>query len=118
MKVGDWRATLVNITRATTMDFFLFICGNYKIRSWGSSEEYIRQFQQLYTTVTGRYMDRNDAKEVYKVPKPTEPELPTMPINRSLVPPHGLNPPVPSPSTEYRRQASPQCRQSPGHLDI
>ncbi|KAK3177464.1 hypothetical protein K4F52_009755 [Lecanicillium sp. MT-2017a] len=66
MKVGDWRATLVNITRATTMDFFLFICGNYKIRSWGSSEEYIRQFQQLYTTVTGRYMDRNDAKEVYK----------------------------------------------------
>ncbi|KAH8719857.1 hypothetical protein HC256_000269 [Beauveria bassiana] len=48
------------------MDFFLFVCGNYNVRSWGTSEEYIRQFQQLYTTVTGRYMDRNDAKEVYK----------------------------------------------------
>ena len=33
----------------------------------GSVEEYIRQFQQLYTTVDGRYMDRNDAKEVYKI---------------------------------------------------
>ncbi|KAF1738490.1 hypothetical protein CRV24_000416 [Beauveria bassiana] len=66
MNVGDWRATIANLSRATTMDFFLFVCGNYKVRSWGSSGEYIRQFQQLYTTVTGRYMDRNDAKEVYK----------------------------------------------------
>ncbi|KAM0665678.1 hypothetical protein ACQRIU_005939 [Beauveria bassiana] len=65
-EVGDWRATIVNLTRATTMDFFLFVCANYNVRSWGTSEEYIRQFQQLYTTVTGRYMDRNDAKEVYK----------------------------------------------------
>ncbi|EJP61685.1 FluG domain-containing protein [Beauveria bassiana ARSEF 2860] len=47
-EVGDWRATIVNLTRATTMDFFLFVCGNYNVRSWG------------------RYMDRNDAKEVYK----------------------------------------------------
>lgn len=67
MNVGDWRATIASLSRATTMDFFLFVCGNYKVQSWGSSAEYIRQFQQLYTTVTGRYMDRNDAKEVYKV---------------------------------------------------
>lgn len=67
MKVGDWRATIVKLTRAVTMDFFLFVCENYKIRSWGSSEEYIRQFQQLYTTVTGRYMDVNDRREVYNV---------------------------------------------------
>lgn len=67
MNVGDWRATIVNLTRDIVMDFFLFVCSNYRVRSWGTSEEYMRQFQQLYTTVTGRYMDRNDAKEVYKV---------------------------------------------------
>ena len=52
------------------MDFFLFVCGNYNVRSWGTSEEYMRQFQQLYTTVTGQYMNRNAAKEVYKVLSP------------------------------------------------
>ncbi|OAQ60387.1 FluG domain-containing protein [Purpureocillium lilacinum] len=66
MNVGDWRATIVNLTRDIVMDFFLFVCSNYRVRSWGTSEEYMRQFQQLYTTVTGQYMDRNDAKEVYK----------------------------------------------------
>lgn len=49
------------------MDFFLFVCGNYNVKSWGTSHVYIRQFQQLYTTIAGRYVDRNDAKEVYKV---------------------------------------------------
>ena len=49
------------------MDFFLFICENYNVKSWGSTELYIRQFQQLYTTITGQYMDRNDAKKVYNV---------------------------------------------------
>lgn len=49
------------------MDFLLFICLNYNVKSWGTTELYIRQFQQLYTTKTGQYMDRNDAKEVYKV---------------------------------------------------
>ncbi|XP_044716549.1 FluG domain-containing protein [Hirsutella rhossiliensis] len=65
-RIGDWKATIRNLARETTMDFFLFVCGNYKVKSWGTSEEYMRQFQQLYTTVTGRYMDRNDSKEVYK----------------------------------------------------
>ncbi|KAH7354509.1 FluG domain-containing protein [Plectosphaerella cucumerina] len=65
-KVGGWESTLKTLQRETTMDFFLFVCGNYNIKSWGTSHVYIRQFQQLYTTVTGRFMDRNDAKEVYK----------------------------------------------------
>ncbi|RYO82108.1 hypothetical protein DL764_009661 [Monosporascus ibericus] len=66
MQVGDWEASIKNLRRETTQDFFLYVCERYKIKSWGSGEEYIRQFQQLYTTVNGRYMDRNDAKEVNK----------------------------------------------------
>jgi hypothetical protein len=67
MKVGDWKKTLEHLDRGTTQDFLLYICERYKITSWGSGHEYIRQFQQLYTTVNGQYMDRNDTKEVYKV---------------------------------------------------
>jgi hypothetical protein len=67
LKIGDWEATIKSLKRETTQDFFLYVCENSKITSWGSGKEYIRQFQQLYTTVTGQYMDRNDAKEVYKV---------------------------------------------------
>ncbi|GKU10200.1 unnamed protein product [Fusarium langsethiae] len=66
MKVGEWKATLENLDRGTTQDFVLYICERYKITSWGSGHEYIRQFQQPYTTVNGQYMDRNDTKEVYK----------------------------------------------------
>ncbi|EWZ27959.1 hypothetical protein FPRO04_13078 [Fusarium proliferatum] len=66
MKVGEWKATLENLDRGTTQDFLLYICERYKITSWGSGHEYIRQFQQLYTTINGQYMDRNDTKEVYK----------------------------------------------------
>ena len=49
------------------MDFLLHLCETYKIRSWGTSWEYFRQYKQLYATVTGKYMDRNDSKEVQKV---------------------------------------------------
>ncbi|RSL81212.1 hypothetical protein CDV31_017055 [Fusarium ambrosium] len=66
LKVGHWKVTIQNLTRETTQDFVLYMCERCNIRSWGSIEEYIRQFQQLYTTVNGQYMDRNDAKEVYK----------------------------------------------------
>lgn len=52
---------------------------------------YIRQFQQLYTTVTSRFINRNDAKEIYKVwsfqPSPIlEHMLPStlLPSDRSL----------------------------------
>ncbi|KAH8755821.1 FluG domain-containing protein [Diaporthe sp. PMI_573] len=66
MKVGDWKVTISNITRSTMQDFFLWVCENYNISTWGTSKVYIRQFGQLYTTVTGRYPDRNDMKELYK----------------------------------------------------
>ncbi|KAF4333756.1 hypothetical protein FBEOM_12422 [Fusarium beomiforme] len=66
LEVGDWKATIQNLKRETTQDFVLYMCERYNITSWGSVEEYIRQFQQLYTTVNGRYMDRNHSKEVYK----------------------------------------------------
>lgn len=66
LKVGDWKVTIKNLKRETTQDFFLHICERYRITSQGSAEEYIRQFQQFYTTMNGQYMDRNDAKEVYK----------------------------------------------------
>ena len=67
MEVGDWKATIENLDRGTAQDFLLYVCESSKITSWGSGHEYIRQFQQLYTTVNGQYMDRNDTKEVYKV---------------------------------------------------
>ncbi|RYP63007.1 hypothetical protein DL771_009492 [Monosporascus sp. 5C6A] len=51
--------------RETTMEFFLYVCGTSQTESWASSKSYIRQFPQLYTFVTGRFMDKNDAKEVY-----------------------------------------------------
>ncbi|KAH9984587.1 hypothetical protein F4779DRAFT_632530 [Xylariaceae sp. FL0662B] len=56
MEVGDWKVTIESVTRATMQDFFL----------WGTSQENIRQFQQLHTTVTGRYPNRNDIKELYR----------------------------------------------------
>lgn len=64
--VGEWHITL-ELSREIMIDFVLFVYGNYKIQSWGTSLEYICQFQQLYTTVTGRFVDRNDARELYKV---------------------------------------------------
>ncbi|KAL8310634.1 hypothetical protein RB597_010464 [Gaeumannomyces tritici] len=64
--VGDPEAILKSLRPETTKDFFLFVCGNYTIKSWGTTHVYIRQFQQLYTVITGRFMDRNNAREVYK----------------------------------------------------
>ncbi|KAK0367771.1 FluG domain-containing protein [Colletotrichum limetticola] len=65
-KLGGWREALDSLTRETTMSFFLYVGERSNLRSSGSSRVYIRQFQQLYTTATGHYMDRNDVKEVYK----------------------------------------------------
>ncbi|KAK1973913.1 FluG domain-containing protein [Colletotrichum cereale] len=65
---GDWRAALKSVTRATTMSFFFRVCewSAGAIKSWGTTQVYFRQFQQLYTCVTGSYMNRNDMKELYK----------------------------------------------------
>lgn len=49
------------------MDFLLHMCETYKIKSWSTSWEYFRQYKQLYASVTGRYMDRNDSREILKV---------------------------------------------------
>ncbi|TIC97035.1 hypothetical protein CH35J_007397 [Colletotrichum higginsianum] len=66
--LGEWQTALENVTRETMMSFFLRVSewSKGKIKSWGTTQVYIRQFQQLYNTVTGRSMDRNDAKELYK----------------------------------------------------
>ncbi|KZL63688.1 FluG domain-containing protein [Colletotrichum tofieldiae] len=64
---GDWQAALKNVTRETMMDFFLRLCewSKGRIKSWGTTQVYIRHFQQLYTCVVGRYVDRTDIKELY-----------------------------------------------------
>ncbi|TWU78463.1 hypothetical protein ED733_008916 [Metarhizium rileyi] len=67
MELGDSKTTLKNVTRNITMYFVHFVCERYSIESSGTSAEYIRQFQMLYTTVTGQYMDRNDSKQVYNL---------------------------------------------------
>ncbi|KAL8405658.1 hypothetical protein RB596_004496 [Gaeumannomyces avenae] len=64
--VGDPMAILKSLRPETTKDFFLFVCGNCNVNSWGTMQVYIRQFQQLHTVITGRFMDRNDVKEVNK----------------------------------------------------
>lgn len=63
----DWESPLHNLTRETMMDFFLFVGETSSLNSTGSSKGYIRQFSELHTSVIGRYVDRNDYKELYKV---------------------------------------------------
>ncbi|KAK4227736.1 FluG domain-containing protein [Podospora fimiseda] len=59
--------TKINIAanRAMAMDFLEYLCQTHRIYSWGSSWEYFRQYKQLYASVTGRYMDRNDSREIH-----------------------------------------------------
>lgn len=63
----DWRGPMKEVDRTVSMSFLYWICDNYWIKSWGTSWEYFRQFKQLYASVVGQYMDRNDSKEVLKV---------------------------------------------------
>ncbi|KAJ4307538.1 hypothetical protein N0V84_012656 [Fusarium piperis] len=66
--IGDWREALEKRpTREILLDFFLHVCEVSNITSWGTSHEYIRQFQILYSNVRGQYLDRNDSKELYKL---------------------------------------------------
>jgi hypothetical protein len=66
---GKWKETLMTLQHQTTKDFLFYVCEESKgqIKSWGTTKVYIRQFQQFYTSVTGRFMDRNEVREVYKV---------------------------------------------------
>lgn len=73
-ELGDWKQVILKADRAMAMDFLDYLCERWKIISEGTSWEYWRQYKQLYSSVTGRYVDRNDAREVHKVclasPKP------------------------------------------------
>ncbi|KAF3768192.1 hypothetical protein M406DRAFT_336858 [Cryphonectria parasitica EP155] len=63
---GHWRDVMKEADRAMAMDFLYYLCETYRIKSWGTSWEYFRQYKQLYASVTGHYMDRNDSKEILK----------------------------------------------------
>lgn len=52
------------------VSFLEYLCQTYRITTWGTSWQYFRQYKQLYASVTGRYMDTNDAKEIKKVRPP------------------------------------------------
>ncbi len=58
---------ITNADRARAMVFLDYIYETCRIKSWGTSWIYFRQYKQLYASVTGRLMDRNDSKEVKKV---------------------------------------------------
>ncbi|KAK0716871.1 hypothetical protein B0T26DRAFT_268683 [Lasiosphaeria miniovina] len=63
---GTWRDVVQNANRAMAMDFLEYLCQTCRIKSWGSSWEYFRQYKQLYASATGGYIDRNDSREVQK----------------------------------------------------
>ncbi|KAF3763489.1 hypothetical protein M406DRAFT_352374 [Cryphonectria parasitica EP155] len=64
---NEWRDVIQGgADRSMAMDFLFHLCESYKIKSWGTSWEYFRQYKQLYASVTGQYMDRNDSKEILK----------------------------------------------------
>ncbi|KAK1973409.1 FluG domain-containing protein [Colletotrichum cereale] len=67
-ELGNWQTALKAATREVMMSFFLRVSewSVGKIKSWGTTQGYIRRFHQLYTDITGHYIDRNDAKELYK----------------------------------------------------
>ena len=66
-ELGDWKDVIKRGDRAMAMDFLDHLYEMWKITSEGTSWEYWRQYKQLYTSVTGRYVDRNDGREVLKV---------------------------------------------------
>lgn len=71
--------------RAMAMDFLDHLCETWKINSEGTSWEYWRQYKQLYSSVTGKYVDRNDGREVLKVSQRILRLLVLQPLTRSPV---------------------------------
>jgi hypothetical protein len=66
-ELGDlWEDIIRNADQAEAMDFLEYLCQSYRIKSWGSLWEYFRQYKQ-FASVNGRYIDRNDSREVHKV---------------------------------------------------
>ncbi|KEY73695.1 hypothetical protein S7711_09571 [Stachybotrys chartarum IBT 7711] len=80
-ELGHWKAVIEKADRAMAMDFLDHLCEVWTITSEGTSWEYWRQYKQLYSSVTGRYVDRNDNREILKW------------HDAYLVPRHGLQPP-------------------------
>lgn len=71
--LGPWKDVIMKADKvkvmdlkATVMDFLDYLCSTFKITSAGTSWEYFRQFKLLYTSVTGKYMNTNDSKEIQK----------------------------------------------------
>ena len=65
-----WMAVMEKADREMAMDFLHHMCDTCNINSDGTSWEYFRQFKQLYSSVTGHYMNTNDSKEVLKAYAP------------------------------------------------
>lgn len=65
-ELGLWKAAIETANKAMAMDFLDYLCDTYKITSSGTSWEYFRQYKQLYSSVSGRYIDTNDSKEIHK----------------------------------------------------
>jgi hypothetical protein len=65
--LGCWKAAINKADRAMAMDFLDHMCERWNIQSEGTSWEYWRQYKQLYASVTGQFVDRNDNREVLKV---------------------------------------------------
>ena len=40
--MGEWKPTIENIRRETTIDFFLYVCETSKVESLGLTKLYIR----------------------------------------------------------------------------
>lgn len=66
-ELGHWKKVMQKADRAMAMDFLHHLCESYNIKSEGTSWEYFRQYKQLYASITGQYMDRNDSREILKV---------------------------------------------------
>jgi hypothetical protein len=49
------------------MGFLRWILENYNVPKKSSIQQYWRQFKMLYIRCTGRQMNENDAREVFKV---------------------------------------------------
>ncbi|KAK3905564.1 hypothetical protein C8A05DRAFT_30629 [Staphylotrichum tortipilum] len=62
----NWRDAVQVANRATAVSFLEYLCQTYRIATSGTSWQYFRQYKQLYASVTGRYMDTNDSKEIKK----------------------------------------------------
>ncbi|KAL2178453.1 uncharacterized protein P884DRAFT_323779 [Thermothelomyces heterothallicus CBS 202.75] len=47
---GSWQNVIRNADRTEAMDFLEYLCQSYRIKSWGTSWEYFRQYKQLYAS--------------------------------------------------------------------